>query len=74
MFVSNNLNQLDMDSAKAKASWIKWSRTHPVLSIGTDKGGLIFYYKKNQKKVPTMGKHGKKIITGDWNREGLLSI
>jgi WD repeat-containing protein 19 len=45
-----------------------------VLSIGTDKGGLIFYYKKNQKKVPTMGKHSKRIITGDWNKEGLLSI
>jgi WD repeat-containing protein 19 len=45
----------------------------PVLAVGTDKGSLLFYNKKSTKKVPTVGKHGKKIITGDWNKEGLLS-
>ena len=45
-----------------------------MLAVGTDKGSLIFYNKKNQKKIPTMGKHAKKIISGDWNKEGFLSI
>lgn len=40
--------------------------------MGTDKGSLLFYNKKNQKKIPTVGKHAKKIVTGDWNKEGLL--
>lgn len=44
-----------------------------MLAIGTDKGSLVFYNKKNQKKIPTMGKHAKKIISGDWNKEGYLS-
>lgn len=51
---------------------MKWSRTHPVLVVGTDKGSLIFYNKKNQKKIPTVGKHAKRVVTGDWNKEGLL--
>jgi len=65
---------LELDTTKAKASFIRWSRTHPVLVVGTDKGSLIFYNKKNQKKIPTVGKHAKKVVTGDWNKEGLLSI
>ena len=43
-----------------------------MLAIGTDKGSLIFYNKKNSKKIPTIGKHTKKIVTGDWNLDGLL--
>jgi WD repeat-containing protein 19 len=68
-------NQLETieDTPKTKATWIKWSHTHPILAFGTDKGGVIFYNKKNKKKVPTMGKHSKKVITGDWNNEGMLS-
>lgn len=59
---------------KSKGSFIRWSKTHPVLAIGTEKGILNFYNKKTQKKIPTMGKHSKRITTGDWNEEGLLSI
>jgi len=46
--------------------------THPVLACGTEKGYLNFYNKKTKRKIPTMGKHSKKVITGDWNEEGLL--
>lgn len=28
--------------------------------------------KKTKKKIPTMGKHSKRVFTGDWNDEGLL--
>lgn len=63
---------MEVDNQKFKATFMKWSKSHSVLAIGTDKGSLIFYNKISQKKVPTMGKHAKKIITGDWNEEGLL--
>ena len=63
---------MEMDNPKFKASFIKWSKNQPVLAIGTDKGSLIFYNKQTGKKIPTMGKHAKKITSGDWNEEGLL--
>ncbi len=63
---------MEVDS-KSRITFIRWAKTHPVLAMGTDKGGLAFYNKKNQKKIPTMGKHAKKIISGDWNKEGFLS-
>lgn len=44
----------------------------PVLVFGTDKGLLTFYYKKKLNVIPCVGKHTKKIISGDWNNEGLL--
>lgn len=64
---ANTLEVIETDNPKAKASWLKWSHTHPILAFGTDKGSLIFYNKKNKKKVPTMGKHSKRVISGDWN-------
>ena len=51
---------------------MKWSTTHPVLACGNEKGYLNFYYKKTKRKVPTMGKHSKRVVCGDWNSEGLL--
>ena len=39
--------ELEADNPKAKVSFAKWSKTHPVLAIGTDKGALIFYNKKS---------------------------
>jgi WD repeat-containing protein 19 len=55
-----------------KITWVKWSSTHPVLTSGNEKGYLNFYFKKNKRKVPTMGKHSKRVVCGDWNNEGLL--
>lgn len=63
-----------MSNPKEKATFALWSKTHPVLAIGTDKGSIVFYFKKQQKKIPTVGKHTKRVISGDWNKEGLLSI
>jgi WD repeat-containing protein 19 len=51
---------------------MKWSKTHPILTFGNEKGYINFYMKKNKKKIPTMGKHSKRITTGDWNDEGYL--
>ncbi len=65
---------MDVSNPKEKATFALWSKTHPVLAIGTDKGSIVFYFKKQQKKIPTVGKHTKRVISGDWNKEGLLSI
>ncbi|CAD8171970.1 unnamed protein product [Paramecium pentaurelia] len=69
---TSQLIQIELDNQKAKVSYAKWSKSHGILAIGSDKGGLLFYTKKQAKKLPTMGKHSKKIISGDWNNEGYL--
>ncbi len=66
------MQELIFDNQKFKMTWLKWSLTHPVLTVGNEKGNVNFYYKKNKRKVPTMGKHSKKVICGDWSNEGLL--
>ncbi|CAD8104509.1 unnamed protein product [Paramecium primaurelia] len=72
-FTNNpTLIQIELDNVKAKVSYARWSKSHGILAIGSDKGGVLFYTKKQAKKLPTMGKHSKKIISGDWNNEGYL--
>ena len=73
VFAESKLIEIELDEKKSKASFAKWSKTHPVLAIGSDKGALTFFNKKNSKRIPTMGKHTKKIISGDWNKDGQLS-
>ena len=69
---TKSVTEIDMPSKKDFASFIKWSTTEPVLAIGTEKGSLVFFNKQNQRKIPCVGKHAKKITTGSWNSEGTL--
>ena len=69
---TKSVTEIDMPSKKDFASFIKWSSTSPVLAIGTEKGSLVFFNKQNQRKIPCVGKHGKKVTTGCWNSEGIL--
>lgn len=63
---------IELASQKDVASYISWSKTHPVLSIGTEKGSLTFFNRKSQRKIPCISKHGKKVTDGDWSVEGHL--
>lgn len=63
---------IELASAKDKASFISWSITHPVLAIGSEKGSVVFFNRKTNRKIPCISKHGKKVIVGDWNKEGNL--
>jgi WD repeat-containing protein 19 len=71
-FSTNIIEDLQFDNQKNKITWLKWSKTHPVLTFGNEKGYINFYLKKTKKKIPTMGKHSKKVTTGDWSEDGLL--
>lgn len=64
--------EIELHSAKDQASYLSWSKTHPVLVIGTDKGSLLFFNRKSQRKIPCISKHGKKVTDGDWSADGLL--
>lgn len=69
---TKSVTEIDMPSKKDFASFIKWSFTEPVLAIGTEKGSLVFFNKQNQRKIPCVGKHSKKVNTGSWNSAGIL--
>lgn len=72
---TKNYNDIELSSgtgSKERGSWIKWSKTHPMLAIGTEKGSIYFFDKKTQRRIPNLGKHGKKVISGDWNDKGYL--
>jgi len=69
---TKSVTEIDMPSKKDLASFILWSHIDPVLAIGTEKGSLVFFNKQNQRKIPCVGKHSKKVNTGSWNSEGTL--
>lgn len=71
-FTTDVIEELHFDNQKNKITWLKWSKTHPVLTFSNDKGYINFYTKTSKKKIPTMGKHSKKVLAGDWNDDGLL--
>lgn len=48
-------------------TFLTWSRTGPQLVIGTAKGNMMIYNKRNLKKQTIMGKHSKKITCGSWH-------
>lgn len=44
---TKSVTEIDMPSQKDLASFIIWSINQPVLAIGTEKGSLVFFNKKN---------------------------
>lgn len=40
-----------------------WFKDSQVVVLGTNRGGLVFYYLNSKKKLPVMGKHKSGILT-----------
>jgi hypothetical protein len=38
---------VELASNKDIACYLSWSRTHPVLVVGTEKGSLLFFNRKS---------------------------
>jgi WD repeat-containing protein 19 len=55
-----------------RVSFISWAHTLPILAVGTEKGSLVFYSKASSRKIPTVGKHSRRVTTGEWSPSGLL--
>ncbi len=72
VFTKTEFTEINLGESE-QVSFQKWSPTHPILAIGTKKGGLVFYNKRTKKKMPTVFKHSKQVTDGDWNNEGNLS-
>lgn len=55
-------------------STMAWSKTAPILAIGTMKGSLILVDFKTDQKLPVLGKHSKKISVCSWSSDNLLAL
>ena len=72
VFTKQELSEVGLGESE-QACFQKWSLTHPILAIGTKKGGVVLYNKKTKKKMPIVYQHPKQISDGDWSGEGNLS-
>ncbi|XP_061778717.2 WD repeat-containing protein 19 [Nerophis lumbriciformis] len=55
-------------------SFIVWSKTAPLLAVGTVNGNLVIYNQQTSHKIPILGKHTKKITCGCWSDQNLLVL
>ncbi|XP_042079345.1 WD repeat-containing protein 19 [Haplochromis burtoni] len=66
-------SQID-SGMRDQMSFILWSKTSPLLAVGTVKGNLLIYNQQTSRKIPVLGKHSKKITCGCWSSQNLLAL
>ncbi|KAK2918993.1 WD repeat-containing protein 19 [Channa argus] len=69
----NKTSQID-SGMRDQMSLILWSKTGPLLAVGTVKGNLLIYNQQTSRKIPVLGKHTKKITCGCWSSQNLLAL
>ncbi|KAG7313919.1 hypothetical protein KOW79_022415 [Hemibagrus wyckioides] len=71
----NKTSQLDSGMRSVdQLSFLLWSKTGPLLAIGTSKGNLLIYNQQTSRKIPVLGKHTKRITCGCWSSQNLLAL
>lgn len=56
-------------------NFLLWSKQNPnLLAVTTTKGSLLLYNHHSSRKIPILGKHSKRIISGDWSNHRLLAL
>uniref|UniRef100_UPI003AB0C784 WD repeat-containing protein 19 n=1 Tax=Centroberyx gerrardi TaxID=166262 RepID=UPI003AB0C784 len=69
----NKTSQID-SGMRDQMSFISWSKTSPLLAVGTAKGNLLIYNQQTSRKIPVLGKHTKRITCGCWSTQNLLAL
>uniref|UniRef100_A0A7S3LUV7 WD repeat-containing protein 19 n=1 Tax=Palpitomonas bilix TaxID=652834 RepID=A0A7S3LUV7_9EUKA len=52
----------------------KWSKTSPIICIGTIKGNILIYNHATTRKIPVMGKHTKRISAISWSNDNKIAL
>ncbi|KAI9093093.1 hypothetical protein DFS34DRAFT_717341 [Phlyctochytrium arcticum] len=53
--------------------FLRWSSKGEYLAIGTGKGNLLIYDRREHREYPIVGKHTKSIVTGCWSWDDILA-
>ncbi|KAL1023991.1 hypothetical protein UPYG_G00049980 [Umbra pygmaea] len=69
----NKTSQID-SGMRDQMTFILWSKTGPLLAVGTNKGNLLIYNQQTSRKIPVLGKHTKRITCGCWSSQNLLAL
>ncbi|XP_068448207.1 WD repeat-containing protein 19 [Clinocottus analis] len=70
----NKTSQIESGMTRDQMSFILWSKTGPLLAVGTVKGNLLIYNQQTLVKIPVKGKHTEKITCGCWSVQNLLAL
>ena len=55
-------------------SFMAWGKSGLFLAIGTSKGNVLLYNQRAGRKIPVLGKHSKRIVSGAWSSDNLLAL
>lgn len=73
-----NSNSLKTDrietGMREPLSFLAWGKSGLFLAVGTVKGNILLYNQRAGRKVPILGKHTKRIISGAWSSDNLLAL
>lgn len=53
-------------------SCLLWSKKVQILAVATARGNLALYNHQTSKRIPILGKHTKRIVSGAWSSENIL--
>lgn len=53
-------------------SCLLWSKKVQILAVATSRGNLALYNHQTSKRIPILGKHSKRIVSGAWSSENIL--
>uniref|UniRef100_A0A3Q3ED04 WD repeat-containing protein 19 n=1 Tax=Kryptolebias marmoratus TaxID=37003 RepID=A0A3Q3ED04_KRYMA len=70
----NKTSQIDSGMRYDQMTFVLWSKSGPLLGVGTAKGNLLLYNQQTSRKIPVLGKHTKKITCGCWSSQNLLAL
>lgn len=73
-----NSNSLKTDKIETglrdQLTFMAWGKSGLFLAIGTSKGNILIYNQRAGRKIPILGKHTKKIVSGAWSSDNLLAL
>uniref|UniRef100_A0A673LF82 WD repeat domain 19 n=1 Tax=Sinocyclocheilus rhinocerous TaxID=307959 RepID=A0A673LF82_9TELE len=67
----NTISQLD-SGMRDQMSFLLWSKTGPLLAVGTSKGNLLIYNQQTSRKIPVLAH--KEDHCGCWSSQNLLAL